>query len=215
MSKWKSIADIRREYGQLALDEAHIQPNPIAQFELWFSEVLEREKSDPTAMVLATVDDKGHPDTRVVLLKGLIEGSFIFYTNYHSLKAQQIAAVPYVALNFYWPQMARQVRVRGDIKKISPQQSDQYFSSRPKSSQFSAIASPQSQVLSSRDELEKRLNQLIETHQQQTLMRPDFWGGYEVIPFEFEFWQGRDNRLHDRIQYYLSNNQWAFRRLAP
>ena len=210
------ISGIRREYGDLSLSDADILDSPIEQFNQWFTEVLKTEKNDPTAMLLSTVDEQCHPDSRVVLLKGLDEGAFVFYTNYHSTKAQQINKNPYVALNFYWPSLVvRQVRIRGQVKKVSASQSDDYFASRPKTSQFSAIISPQSKEITGRAELERALNELIATHQQELVMRPKHWGGYMIIPDEFEFWQGRDNRLHDRIQYYQKQGQWKHRRLAP
>jgi pyridoxamine 5'-phosphate oxidase len=215
MSNFRSIADIRRDYGELSLSEATAQQDPIQQFKLWFEDVLQNEKNDPTAMVLATVDDKGCPDTRVVLLKGLDEGNFLFYTNYQSVKAMQLKKNPYAALNFYWPQMARQVRIRGRVKKVSKEQSDNYFSSRPIKSQFSAIASPQSQEIVNRESLEHLLNELIQKHGQEPVVRPNHWGGYLLIPDELEFWQGRDNRLHDRIQYVKQSGEWVHRRLAP
>ncbi|WP_133128330.1 pyridoxamine 5'-phosphate oxidase [Legionella nagasakiensis] len=214
-SKWKTISDIRREYGQLNLSEETIPDNPIELFEEWFTEVLQSEKSDPTAMVLSTADERGFPDSRVVLLKGIEDSTFIFYTNYQSAKAMQIAKNPYAALNFYWPQTARQVRIRGRVKRTTTVQSDMYFASRPKASQFSAIVSPQSQEVTGRAELEQRLNDLIVNHQQETVVRPEHWGGYIIIPDEIEFWQGRDSRLHDRIHYYRKEGEWVHRRLAP
>jgi pyridoxamine 5'-phosphate oxidase len=215
MAQWKTIADIRREYGNLSLSEEHIPACPLEQFECWFAEVVKTEKSDPTAMVLSTVDEQGHPDSRVVLLKETNDGTFVFYTNYQSTKALQIQKHPYVALNFYWPEMARQVRIRGRVKQTSQEQSDTYFLSRPHTSQLSAIASPQSTAVKNRQELEQRLNLLIAEHQQKPVVRPNHWGGYIVIPDEIEFWQGRDNRLHDRIHYYREAYQWKHRRLAP
>ncbi len=215
MTNFRSIADIRREYGDLNLSEQSLPEDPIAQFKLWFEDVLKNEKNDPTAMVLSTVDESGHPDSRVVLLKGLDKGQFIFYTNYQSTKAKQIENNPYGALNFYWPQMARQVRIRGQIEQINKEQSDLYFSTRPIKSQFSAIVSPQSQEIGGRESLERALNDLIQKHGQEPVVRPNYWGGYMVIPEEIEFWQGRDNRLHDRIHYYLKNGQWKYHRLAP
>lgn len=215
MSKFRSLADIRRDYGELQLSEKSAENDPISQFKLWFDDVLQNEKNDPTAMVLSTVDEKGYPDSRVVLLKGLDEGNFIFYTNYQSVKAIQIQKNPYAALNFFWPQMARQVRIRGRVRKISTEQSDAYFSSRPLKSQYSAIISPQSQEIEDRALLEEELNQLIQRHGQKPVVRPDNWGGYMIIPDEIEFWQGRDNRLHDRIHYYRQDNRWLHRRLAP
>ena len=215
MTHWKTISDIRREYGSLGLSEEDANENPMVQFGLWFADVVNIEKSDPTAMVLSTVDEFGHPDSRVVLLKETKDGAFVFYTNYQSAKAMQICSTPYVALNFYWPEMARQVRIRGRIKRTSAAESDAYFASRPKTSRLSAIASPQSSEISSRLELEQTLNELIAAHQQELVVRPEHWGGYEVIPDEIEFWQGRDNRLHDRIHYYHQQGKWLHRRLAP
>lgn len=215
MTNWKTIADIRREYGDLNLDDESVLACPIAQFKQWFDEVLHIEKSDPTAMLLSTVDERGYPDSRVVLLKGLEEGAFIFYTNYQSTKSQQIEHAPHVALNFYWPEMARQVRVRGQVKRVSDSQSDAYFSSRPTNSQLSAIASPQSQKIAERRILEEALTALIVKYGQESILRPEHWGGYQVIPDEIEFWQGRDNRLHDRILYQKVNEDWTHCRLAP
>ena len=215
MSQRTDLASIRREYGDLSLDDDQVPNSPIIQFKRWFSDVLATEKNDPTAMLLSTVDEQGHPDSRVVLLKGLEEGAFVFYTNYESTKAKQINHTPYVALNFYWPSMVRQVRIRGRIKPVSEAQSDAYFSTRPKASQLSAIVSRQSCEVNNRLELERALNELIERHQQTLVMRPQHWGGYKVIPDEFEFWQGRDNRLHDRIQYYREQKAWMHRRIAP
>ena len=215
MEKWRSIADIRREYGDLALDEESLPPNPFIQFQQWFSEVLKTELSDPTAMILSTVDNNNHPDSRVVLLKGIENESFIFYTNYSSSKAHQLRHMPYAALNFYWPQMARQVRIRGEVLLVSEAQSDEYFASRPITSQIGAIVSQQSHVIASRQELEAAFNELIAKNGQESAARPKTWGGYQVCPNEFEFWQGRTNRLHDRIQYCKTDNGWQFMRLAP
>lgn len=215
MKHYRSLADIRRDYGELSLSEESALQDPVAQFTLWFDEVLANEKTDPTAMILSTVDEQGHPDSRVVLLKGVENGHFIFYTNYHSAKAMHIQKNPYAALNFYWPQMARQVRIRGRVKQITNKQSDEYFSSRPIKSQFSAIISPQSQEVQDRAILEKALNKLIDKHGQEPVVRPDYWGGYMILPDEIEFWQGRDNRLHDRIHYYRQSGKWMHRRLAP
>lgn len=215
MSKWGSLANIRREYGHLNLHEHSIDKCPIKQFKKWFEEVLLVEKTDPTAMVLSTVDEKGYPDSRVVLLKGLEDQSFVFYTNYESTKAVQLHANPYASLNFYWAQMARQVRIRGRVKRVPQKQSDAYFSSRPVVSQLSAMISPQSKEITSREELEDSLNKLITQYGQEPIIRPKNWGGYMVIPDEIEFWQGRDNRLHDRLLYYKKRGEWSCHRLAP
>ena len=215
MTHWRTLAGIRREYGDLRLNDEDIPNSPLIQFKRWFSEVLDTEVNDPTAMLLSTVDEEGHPDSRVVLLKGLEEGAFVFYTNYQSIKAQQINKTPFVALNFYWPSMVRQVRVRGKIKPVNETTSNAYFASRPKSSQLSAIISPQSSEITGRAELERALNELIASHQEEPIMRPNHWGGYMITPDEYEFWQGRDNRLHDRIQYFREHGKWRHRRLAP
>ncbi|KTD07416.1 pyridoxamine 5'-phosphate oxidase [Legionella jamestowniensis] len=215
MKNWRTLADIRREYGELALSEENLPDSPIEQFRVWFEEVLPVEKSDPTAMVLSTVDEKGFPDSRVVLLKGLEEGAFIFYTNYQSTKSLQLSHTPYACLNFYWPQMARQVRVRGRVKKTSRRQSDSYFASRPLTSQLSAVISAQSKPIPDRKTLEDALNRLIAEHGQEPIVRPVNWGGYMIIPDEIEFWQGRNNRLHDRIYYHKKKGKWIYYRLAP
>lgn len=214
MNQWKTLADIRREYGDLRLSEDDIHVCPIAQFQAWFSDILQIETADPTSMVLSTVDEEGHPDSRIVLLKGIDNGAFIFYTNYTSVKANQLQANPSVALNFYWPCLARQVRVRGTVAFVSKEQSDAYFSSRPLASQWSALISPQSSEISGRVELEAALEALRQKNL-VPLLRPDHWGGYCVTPHEMEFWQGRDNRLHDRFQYIFHAGKWTHRRLAP
>lgn len=213
MDNLKNFSDIRRDYGSLSLNEEVVLDDPIAQFELWFAEVLEKEQHDPTAMVLSTVDEQGHPDSRVVLLKGISEDHFLFYTNYQSMKGRQLQSEPYAALNFHWPVMARQVRIRGPVKKLSAKESDSYFASRPFKSQLSAIVSPQSQEIRDRRVLEEALNELEQSH--TTIARPKHWGGYKLAPEQIEFWQGRDNRLHDRIQYIKEATKWLKHRLAP
>lgn len=214
MNHWKTIADIRREYGDLSLKEEAMQACPLTQFKLWFEEVMLGEKSDPTAMTLSTVDAKGHPDSRVVLLKGLDEKGFIFYSNYQSAKGLELKHNPYAALNFYWPQMSRQVRVRGRVKRLAKEQSDAYFSSRPITSQLAAILSPQSRKIKAREGLELALHELMARHE-KPILRPKHWGGYLLLPNEIEFWQGRDNRLHDRISYFKKKGNWVYCRLAP
>lgn len=215
MVDWQTVANSRRNYGQLALHEEDANKNPIEQFKVWFADIAESETSDPSAMVLSTVDENGLPDSRVVLLKGIENSTFIFYTNYESAKAIQLRHTAYAALNFYWPSKARQVRVRGSVVCASSEQSDAYFSSRPVESQLGAIASPQSRKIASRQWLEDEFNKLLEQHSQQPIIRPQNWGGYVVIPEEMEFWQGRDNRLHDRLHYFKQENEWLCQRLAP
>ncbi len=211
----KNISSIRRDYGVAGLNKEDTHESPLLQFDKWLAEALQTEQLDPTAMVVSTVDDKGHPDSRIMLLKGLEDGMFIFYTNYQSMKAAHIATTPYVALNFYWPSLGRQVRVRGRIEQISEKKSDDYFASRPRGSQLSAIVSNQSTEIQHRGELEEKLNELLEKHQSKPIDRPKHWGGYQVTPHEMEFFQGRDSRLHDRIHYDLRGHKWHVRRLAP
>ena len=215
MSKRSDLASIRREYGALSLRQHSVKKSPVEQFQQWFDEIVALEKSDPTAMVLSTVDEQGHPDSRVVLLKGIVDEGFIFYTNYLSAKGKQLSQHPRAALNFFWPELMRQVRIRGPVVKVNSAQSDQYFYSRPLSSQISALASAQSSEVASRETLDERVQELERYYQQQALVRPAHWGGYCLQAEAFEFWQGRDNRMHDRIQYYRENKGWNHRRVSP
>jgi pyridoxamine 5'-phosphate oxidase len=216
MNKVTSLADLRREYGKITLDEQCVGDDPMHLLNAWMTEVLDTEHEDPTAMVLSTVDEDGHPDSRVVLLKGIDDSGFLFFTNYNSAKGKQLKNKPFAALNFYWPSMARQIRVKGSVKKVSEEQSDRYFFSRPLTSQLGAIASPQSEIIANRSVLDDALNQLIQQYEQNsTICRPEHWGGYCLIPSTIEFWQGRDNRLHDRITYFLEGDRWHHYRLAP
>lgn len=209
------LSGIRRDYGQTDLLKTNIHKNPFTQFQLWFDEVLNTEHSDPTAMTLATVDENGQPDSRVVLLKQFTEKGFVFYSNYNSTKAKQLYTNPRCALNFFWPDMARQVRIHGHIEKVSSESSDHYFSSRPKMSQISSWVSRQSEVVENRAVLESRFKELIERFENQSVPRPDYWGGYLVVADYFEFWQGRDCRLHDRLAYRQENDDWICERLSP
>lgn len=212
----KSMADYRREYGALTLNIAGAEEDPFILFEDWLTAILRTDNYDPTAMMLTTVDENGCPDARVVLLKGVENGEFLFYTNYKSTKAKQLALNPNVSLNFFWPFMARQIRIKGTVAKLNNQKNDDYFYSRPRLSQIAAIASDQSSVLVSRQALENRMNDLIDKFGQEPIVRPENWGGYRVMPTEIEFWQGRDNRLHDRLQYKkMSESGWQIQRLAP
>ncbi|NBX84355.1 MAG: pyridoxamine 5'-phosphate oxidase [Gammaproteobacteria bacterium] len=209
------LAHIRREYESKPFNEADCHSSPLQQFMRWFEEWQVVKPIEPTAMVLSTVDMQGYPDSRVVLLKGLWQEQFLFYTHYSSTKGKQIAHESHVSLNFYWPDLSRQVRVLGVAKPLPTSISDEYFSSRPFASQCSAVVSPQSQEISSRDELELNLNAYMNSHQGESIVRPEHWGGYGVTPTKIEFWQGRVQRLHDRIQYTKEGENWAIRRLAP
>ncbi len=212
---FKPLASHRREYGEQSLDEATLSDCPLLQFEQWMSDALAEEKQvDPTAMVLSTVDAHGHPNSRVVLLKGLEDGTFIFYTNYESTKGEELLKTPYAALNFYWPILARQVRVRGRVKRVARETSSAYFQSRSMMSQCSAVVSPQSQVIDSREKLVKQAEKLMLMSKVKSVSCPEYWGGFSVSPDEVEFWQGRDYRLHDRILYKKKKSNWSISRLA-
>jgi pyridoxamine 5'-phosphate oxidase len=188
--------------------------SPFVQFEKWFSEVLSEDIPDPTAMVLSTVDARGFPNSRVVLLKGLEDEAFIFYTNYESTKGVELDNTPQAALNFYWPALARQVRIRGQVQRVSRAVSKAYFETRSLMSQCSAIVSPQSRVISSRAALLDEAQQLMAKKGQKNIKCPVYWGGFSVLAEEVEFWQGRDHRLHDRILYIKKESSWSKKRLA-
>lgn len=210
-----SFSALRREYGVRSLEEHQMPDAPLLQFHQWFEEALLVQQDDPSAMLLSTVDAFGHPDARVVLLKDIVEEQFVFYTNYESVKAQQIAQNDWVALTFYWSALARQVRIRGRIARLDADLSDAYFASRPYESQLGALISPQSQVISEREVLEKAYQDAMMAHPTPPIKRPESWGGYQVNPEVFEFWQGRNSRLHDRIQYTRNQTHWKKLRLAP
>lgn len=209
------LFDIRRDFTLKTLDENDAIPNPIEMFERWFNEAVESEVLEPNAMNLATATPDGRPSSRIVLLKQIKPAGFIFFTNYDSKKAQQIAANKYCALDFVWNELERQVRIEGTVEKISSEESDSYFEVRPTKSKLGAWASPQSQVIPNREYLEKLVIDFESKFANKIITRPDNWGGYIVKPFLIEFWQGRKSRLHDRIQYTLTNKEWKIERLAP
>ena len=210
------LADLRKTYAQRTLSEADVLPNAVQQFRVWLDEALAAQLDEPTALTLSTVAANGQPSSRVVLLKGLPGDAFLFYTNYESRKGQELAARPLAALNFFWPGLERQVRVEGRVEKAPEGVSTEYFQSRPRSSQLGAWASPQSQVIGSREELEAREKALAKQFGDQTpLPRPPHWGGYLLRPQLVEFWQGRPSRLHDRIVYVREGSDWRRSRLAP
>ena len=213
----QEIKDLRREYIAEALDAEHIAKDPIAQFRHWFEEALQAEVLEPNAMTLATCGKSGQPSARIVLLKGYDQKGFVFFTNYESRKGQDLEENPKASLVFSWLELARQIRIEGEVEKIDPQESTRYFQSRPKGSQIGAWASPQSQVISSRKFLEEREQELSLNYQNtEVLPRPPHWGGYILRPWAMEFWQGRPSRLHDRFLFQLDDNgKWQIDRLAP
>ncbi|MEM7658438.1 MAG: pyridoxamine 5'-phosphate oxidase [Bacteroidota bacterium] len=215
MAIGNQLSDMRQEYAQAALDRADVAANPFEQFESWLKAAIEHCQIEPNAMTLATVED-GRPTTRVVLLKGLDARGLMFYTNYESRKAQDMGKNPFVCLNFWWPELERQVRVEGKVERLSDEESDQYFQSRGRGSRLGAWASPQSRVLENREELEQKVQEITARFEgQETFAKPDHWGGYLVRPDYFEFWQGRKSRLHDRLAYRKQGEDWQIDRLAP
>ena len=211
----KDIASIRRDYQMASLDEAASAAHPMDQFTHWWEEATTSNIDEVNAFVLSTVDANRAPASRVVLLKGYTPEGFIFFTNYDSDKGKEIAANPNVAMNFFWKELERQVRITGTIKKISSEESAEYFHSRPLGSQVGAWASPQSQVIPNRDFLEKNFADNTDKYKEGIVPLPPHWGGYIVHPMQVEFWQGRSSRLHDRIRYSFENHQWTKVRLAP
>ena len=210
------LEDLREEYKRGALDEVNCDPNPIEQFRQWMEEAQAAELKEPNAMTLATATPDGRPSGRIVLLKELLGEGFIFYTNYTSRKGHEIEANPQVALTFYWAELERQVRVEGRITKVPREKSEAYFRGRPKGSRLGALASHQSEILPSRKPLEAKLEELQLLYaDREDVPMPDWWGGYCVRPEMMEFWQGRENRLHDRLLYRRTNDNWAIERLSP
>lgn len=209
------ISDLRIDYSLKSLDEKEVSASPLDQFKVWFEEALSAKVMEPNAMTLSTVRQDGLPNARIVLLKGVDQG-FIFFTNYHSAKGEELNSNPFAALTFFWPELERQVRLIGKVSKISSEESDEYFLSRPFSSQIGALASPQSNPIPNRQFIEDRERKLREEFDQQSINRPENWGGYRLIASEVEFWQGRPSRLHDRIQYTQQvDGNWDIQRLAP
>lgn len=210
------IANLRKEYTKASLDATSVNKNPLLQFEKWFDEALLSNALEPSAMTLATISETGKPSARIVLLKGITDNHFYFYTNYQSQKGRELETTPACALTFFWPELERQVRISGFAQRATAEESDEYFNSRPRGSQLGAWASPQSVVIKDRSLLDQRLKEIEEKFKnEKTLPRPKQWGGYKVAPFEIEFWQGRRNRLHDRILYTLIESKWQINRLAP
>ena len=217
MKKNENIAHLRKSYEQGVLSDNALQEDPFVLFDLWFKRADAEERiEEANAMTLATLDEQGYPKARVVLLKQYGAEGFVFYTNYNSQKGKAIAHHPQVSLSFFWPALEQQIIIRGKASRIAAEASDAYFNSRPLGSQLGAIASSQSQMISSREQLEERLAELQQRYTDTFPQRPSHWGGYNVVPQSMEFWQGRPNRLHDRIEFIKTpNGQWLGSRLAP
>lgn len=212
----EDLGKVRKDYSTHILLESHAYQDPFKQFEEWLRDAKEKDDEDYNAMTLATIDERGFPDQRVVLLRDFSRKGFVFYTNYQSAKGKEISKNPKVGLNFFWKELERQVRIRGEARKLDAKASDAYFASRPRENQIGAWVSEQSNIISSREELEKRTEEIEERFKDQEVPRPDYWGGYLVFPIYFEFWQGRPGRLHDRLSYRVNaDSEWFMERLAP
>lgn len=210
------VSIIRNEYSKKSLTKEDLADDPVVQFQIWMDEAVEARVDEPTAMSIATVDIKNHPSTRMVLLKGILNGKFYFYTNYNSRKGLDIADNPNVAVTFFWAEIERQVNITGTAEKATEEESDAYFDSRPYSSRIGAWASPQSRVISDRAFIMKEFLKYSTKFAGRKVPRPPHWGGYAISPRSFIFWQGRPSRLHDRIRYTLqADGQWLKDRLAP
>jgi len=221
------IADIRKDYKLASLEEADVAANPIDQFTRWWNEAVASQIDEVNAMTLATANAAGVPAARIVLLKGYNSNGFIFFTNYESDKGKNLAQNPHAAIVFFWKELERQIRIEGTVEKVSAEESDRYFNSRPASSRIGAWASPQSAVIENRMVIEQNVERYSSIFANDSIERPDHWGGYIVKPTSIEFWQGRSSRLHDRIKYTLENSaynaatdtrtqlNWKIERLAP
>ena len=210
-----SLRDRRVQYETAGLDLTDLDASPIVQWQRWYDQAAEGGVAEPNAMVVSTIADDGAPDARVVLVRGVDERGFVFFTNYQSAKGRQLADDPVAAATFAWLDLHRQVRIRGTVVQVGSEESDDYFASRPRDSQIGAWASPQSQPIADRDELMRRVEEATARFEGGPVPRPDHWGGFRLQPVEFEFWQGRPNRLHDRFRYRRSAGTWVTERLAP
>ena len=210
------LRNLRKDYTLAGLLESDLDPDPIVQFRVWFTEAQAAKGIEPNAMTVATADASGNPSARTVLLKGLDERGFIFYSNYDSAKGNQLAANPRAELLFYWPELERQVRIHGDVERLERTASEEYFRSRPIGNQLGALASPQSTVIPNREYLQELYDALEQQYGSESVPMPDQWGGYRVCPQSLEFWQGRKSRLHDRLRYRRdTDGAWIVERLAP
>jgi pyridoxamine 5'-phosphate oxidase len=210
-----ALADLRKEYTLAGLSKKDLDPDPLRQFQKWLQQALE-VMAEPNAMILSTADQTGRPSSRVMLLKGVDERGFSFFTNYESRKARELTENPRAAITFFWGPLERQVCITGDISKLSRAESESYFKSRPRGNRLGAWASKQSQVVANRSELEERMKKVEESYPTDDIPTPPHWGGYLLTPLRVEFWQGRPNRLHDRFGYTkTAKNEWRLERLSP
>lgn len=210
----KEIQNLRRQYSKSTLSVSSVSKDPFKQFEKWFQDVLKSGFLEPNAMTLATATKAGKPSARIVLLKGIHDNGFVFYTNYISKKGKEIEENPFGSLLFYWDKLERQIRIEGTIEKVSQKESEEYFNTRPYKSRVGAWASKQSSVIESRSAIVKEFLKYMMKFKNHVPL-PDVWGGYRLIPDSFEFWQGRPNRLHDRVRYIKNKSGWKIERLAP
>lgn len=210
------ILQLRKEYSKEALDLSHLKTNPYDQFRFWMEEAIAAKIDEPNAMVLSTVGPNLRPSARIVLLRDVRDNGLSFYTNYESKKAKELSVNSYACVTFFWHELERQIRIEGKVEKLSEQESDEYFALRPRGSQLGAWASPQSSEINSREELEKSIEKLEKQFENKPIPRPHFWGGFLLNPDYFEFWQGRESRLHDRFRFISEgDNKWKYNRLAP
>lgn len=209
------LSKLRRSYSLKELSENSVSPDPFSQFSFWMHEAINSNLLDPNAMTLATATKEGIPSARTVLLRGFDDKGFLFFTNYESSKAKDLIANPVASLLLFWVELERQVRISGKVEKVRREDSEKYFVSRPQGHQLGAWASKQSKIISSREILEKQFEEMKKRFENKEVPLPPFWGGYRVIPNKFEFWQGRESRLHDRICYSLEKESWKIERLSP
>lgn len=211
----QTLSATRTDYDSGTLTEENLIRNPFEQFKSWMNLAIQHNVPEINAMTLSTVNSEGRPVSRVVLLKDLEEKGFVFFTNYESRKGHELIATPYAALNFFWPALQKQVRIEGTVEKIAASASEAYFKSRPRESQIGAWTSSQSKIIESRLILEQKFQELTNQFEGKEIPKPEYWGGFCVIPYRMEFWQGRPGRLHDRFQFELINNNWKIDRLSP
>jgi pyridoxamine 5'-phosphate oxidase len=210
-----NYADLRRDYIAKEFDIKECDVNPFGQFEKWFDEAMKIDVEDANAFALSTCTKEGKPSSRIVLLKGADEKGFVFYTNYYGKKSKELDENPYAAMLFFYKELHRQIRIEGMVEKVSNEESEKYFQSRPRESQIAAWASQQSKEISGRKHLEELFEKYESEFKDKEIPLPNFWGGFRLIPDYFEFWQGRENRLHDRVRYEYKDNKWEISRLAP